>query len=208
MKPVYALISSVLMLLSASCTKKVDSAVYVLTKADSAKLDLTSYPEIRKEVISYMHATAPDREQPVAQYCNDDNVAVGPEGRRSIGVVTWKKGFEKEAVTFKKVVVVPGTEIVRLYNDGKTAVRNVLLDVTLDTPIDEVNLNVMRLETYIRTGNAWCMVAGQGTEPFDRNEVLIAQLLRLAGACLTGMLITFLVMRKRAIRLRSVGGKS
>ena len=187
------------LLVVTACTKKVDSAVYVLTKDDSTKLDLTSYPDIRREVIAYMHATAPDKPQSqnIAIDCSDDNVAVGPEGRRSIGVAKWKKGFEKEEVTFKKVEVVPGTEIVRLYNDGNTAVRNVLLDVTLGTPIGEMNLNVMRLETYIKKGDKWCMVAGQGTEPFDRAEVLINQVLRLAVACLIGALLTFLVMRRR-----------
>jgi hypothetical protein len=163
----HALFFTSILLLSA-CDQKVDNSVYVLTKDDSAKLDLTSYPEIRKEVTEYMHATAPDKTVTAEMFegCSEDVVAVGPDGRRSIGGIKWKKNFEKEAVTFKKVVIVPGTEIIRLYNEGKTAVRSVLINVTLGTPIGEVNLDVMRSETYIKKGNQWCMVAGQGTEPY------------------------------------------
>ena len=50
------------MLLVSACSQKVDHSVYVLTKEDSTKLDLTSYPQIRKEVTEYMHATAPDKQ--------------------------------------------------------------------------------------------------------------------------------------------------
>lgn len=163
-----SLYASIIIILSLSaCTEKVDSKIYVLTKADSTKLDLMSYPEIRKEVVEYMHHIAPDKkkshEEDTGMNCKDDIVAVGPEGLRSIGHAKWKKNVDDAKVTFKKVIVVPGTEIVRLYNGGNTAVRNVLMDVTLDTPIGEVNLDVIRLETYIKNGDTWCMVAGQGT---------------------------------------------
>lgn len=192
---------TIVILSLSACTKKVDSKIYVLTKADSAKLDLTSYPEIRKEVLAYMHKIAPDKakshEEDSGMNCKDDNVAVGPEGLRSIGHAKWKKNFDDRKVSFKKVVIVPGTEIVRLYCGGKTAVRNVLLDVTLDTPIGEVNLDVMRLETYIKNGDTWCMVAGQGTQPFDREAVMQVLLFRILGAFLVGCLITYLIMRWR-----------
>ena len=61
-----------------------------------------------------------------------------------------EKNAQNDGIVFKKVIVVPGTEIVRLYNDGKTAVRNVLLDVTLGTPIGEMNLDVMRRRLVLK----------------------------------------------------------
>jgi hypothetical protein len=159
MKPTFFILSALLILLSA-CQKKVDHQLYLLTKADSSVLDLTSNPEVRKEVIAYMHAIAPDKPgvSQVTSICADDLVAVGPEGLRSISGGIWKKNAANDGIVFKKVIVAPGTEIVRLYNDGKTAVRNVLLDVTLGTPVGEMNLDVMRLETYIKKGDHWCMV--------------------------------------------------
>ena len=158
MKPIPVLFCALLIVLS-GCEKKVAHKVYVLTKADSANLDLTNDPEVRKEVIAYMHAIAPDKPAAVqfTSQCTDDLVAVGPEGLRSISGGVWKKHAEDDGIVFKKVIVVPGTEIVRIYNDGQTAVRNVLLDVTLGTPVSEMNLDVMRLETYIKkaTMGAW-----------------------------------------------------
>ena len=202
-RSIYVLIIVILSL--SACTKKVDNKIYVLTKADSAKLNLTTYPEIRKEVIEYMHKNLPDKkkshEKDSETNCKDDIVAVGPEGLRSIGHAKWKKNFDDDKVTFKKVIIVPGTEIVRLYNGGNTAVRNVLMDVTLDTPIGEVNLDVMRLETYIKNGDTWCMVAGQGTQPFDRGAVMKLLLMRLGGAFLVGCLVMYLIMRWRRSKI-------
>jgi hypothetical protein len=203
MKPTFFILSALLILLSA-CQKKVDHQLYLLTKADSSVLDLTSNPEVRKEVIAYMHAIAPDKPgvSQVTSICADDLVAVGPEGLRSISGGIWKKNAANDGIVFKKVIVAPGTEIVRLYNDGKTAVRNVLLDVTLGTPVGEMNLDVMRLETYIKKGDHWCMVAGQGTVPYDRIDVMKTLVIRIVMAFITGLLIMFLVMRRKLNKLK------
>ncbi|MBD1395079.1 hypothetical protein [Mucilaginibacter glaciei] len=203
MKPILFLLSALLMVLSA-CEKKVDHKVYLLTKADSTQLDLTSNPEVRKEVIAYMHAIAPDKPgaAKLTAASSADLVAVGPEGLRSISGGAWKKNAENDGIVFKNVIVVPGTEIVRLYNDGKTAVRNVLLDVTLGTPVGEMNLDVMRLETYIKKGDYWCMVAGQGTMPFDRLDVMKTLVIRILLAFITGLLIMFLIMRRKLNKLK------
>lgn len=203
MKPIPLILFALLMVLSA-CEKKVAHNVYVLTKVDSANLDLTSNPEVRKEVIAYMHAIAPDKPEAVqfTSQCTDDLVAVGPEGLRSISGGVWKKHAKDDGIVFKKVIVVPGTEIVRIYNDGQTAVRNALLDVTLGTPVGEINLDVMRLETYIKKGDHWCMVAGQGTVPFDRMDRMKTLVIRIVLAFITGMLIMFLIMRRKLNKLK------
>ncbi|GLU54404.1 hypothetical protein Dfri01_38650 [Dyadobacter frigoris] len=192
------------MLVLSACDKKVDHQAYLLSKADSSALDLTGNPEIRKEVIAYMHAIAPDKPASgqITSGCGDDLVAVGPEGLRSISGGVWKKNTEQDGISFKSVIVVPGTEIVRLYNDGKTAVRNVLLDVTLNTPVGEMNLDVMRLETYIKKGDQWCMIAGQGTMPFDRMDVMKTLIIRLALAFTSGLLIMFLIMKRKLNKLK------
>ena len=152
MKPTLFILCALLFVLSA-CEKKIDYQVYKLTKADSSVLDLTSNTQVRKEVIAYMHAIAPDKPgvSQVTLGCADDLVAVGPEGLRSISGGIWKKNAQNDdGIVFKKVIVVPGTEIVRLYNDGKTAVRNVLLDVKLGTPIGEMNLAAMRRKLMLK----------------------------------------------------------
>ncbi|MCO5935898.1 hypothetical protein NAF17_10115 [Mucilaginibacter sp. RB4R14] len=203
MKPIPLMFCALLIVLSA-CEKKIDHQVYLLTNADSSALNLTGNPEVRKEVIAYMHAIAPDKPGAarLTSQCTDDLVAVGPEGLRSISGGVWKKNAEKDGIIFKKVLVVPGTEIVRLYNDGNTAVRNVLLDVTLGTPAGEMNLDVMRLETYIKKGAHWCMVAGQGTVPYDRMDVMKTLVIRIVLAFVAGLLIMFLVMRRKLNKLK------
>jgi len=203
MKPALFILCALLIIIS-SCEKKVNHKVYLLTKADSANLDLASNPEVRKEVIAYMHSIAPDKPgaTQITTLCSNDLVAVGPEGLRSIGGTVWKKNAENDGIVFKKVIVAPGTEVVRLYNDGKTAVRNVLLDVTLGTPVGEMKLDVMRLETYIKKGDHWCMVAGQGTVPFDRMDVTKTLIIRILIAFITGLLIMFLIMRRKLNKLK------
>ena len=88
-----------------------DMTKYKLTKEDSTRIDLTSYPDIRKELIALRSANVPDSAftRKKVNDCTDDMVAVGPAGERSIGNEQWKKGFEKNAVSFKKVALIPNS---------------------------------------------------------------------------------------------------
>ncbi len=172
---------------------------YKLTKEDSTRIDLNSYSKERKELVDYMMSRMPNKAfaTHVIPECTDDNVAVGPAGERSIGVEKWKKGFQKQDVTFKKVDIIPETTIIRFYNEGKTAVVNLVLNVTLNTPVGEINLNVLRLETWIKKGNQWCMVAGQGTEAVDYGDGFKTLVSRILAAFFTGLIIMYLFMRWR-----------
>ena len=127
---IFTLLTTVLL---SSCKKGLDMSKYKLTKEDSTRIDLTSYLEIREELIALRMANVPDNAftRKKANDCMDDMVAVGTAGERSIGNEQWKKGFEKNAVSFKKVELIPNSDIVRIYNKGKTAVMNYVVNVTL-----------------------------------------------------------------------------
>ncbi len=196
--------STLTVLFLSSCKKEMDMGKYKLTKEDSTRIDLKSYPEIRKELIALRSANVPDSafKPKKANDCMDDMVAVGPAGERSIGNEQWKKGFEKNAVSFKKVELIPNSDIVRIYNEGKTAVLNYVVNVTFDTPAGDFNLNVCRVETYIKKGDVWCMVAGQGTQPADWGDEFFTWILRIIAAFFTGLIFMFLIMRWRLNKLR------
>jgi hypothetical protein len=187
-----------------SCKKDLDMSKYKLTKEDSTRIDLTSYPELRKELIALRSANVPDSAFKIkkANDCMDDMVAVGPAGERSIGNEQWKKGFEKNAISFKKVELIPSSDIVRIYNEGKTAVMNYVVNVTFDTPAGDFNLNVCRVETYIKKGDIWCMVAGQGTQPADWGDEFFTWVLRASAAFFAGLIIMYLLMRWRFNKLK------
>lgn len=187
-----------------SCKKTMDMGKFKLTKEDSTRIDLTSFPEIRKELIALRSANVPDSAftGKKANDCMDDMVAVGPAGERSIGNEQWKKGFEKNAVSFKKVELIPNSDIVRVYNEGKTAVMNYVVNVTFDTPAGDFNLNVCRVETYIKKGDVWCLVAGQGTMPADWGDEFLTWVLRAVAAFFAGLIIMYLLMRWRFNKLK------
>ena len=189
-----------------SCKKELDMTKYKLTKEESTRIDLNSYPEIRKELIALRMANVPNKafEKHKANDCKDDMVAVGPAGERSIGNEQWKKGFTKNAVSFKKVELIPNSDIVRIYNEGKTAVMNYVVNVTFDTPAGDFNLNVCRAETYIKKGDIWCMVAGQGTMPADWGDEFFTWVLRAVAAFFAGLIVMYLIMRWKFNKLKKV----
>lgn len=197
MKTIYTLAFALLIVALSACEKKIDMNKYRLTKADSTKLDLVSYPDARKAVMDMRADRSNKASKTKPAPCTDDHVAVGPEGLRSIGFEQWNENMKKAAVTFKSVELIPGSMIARIYNEGKTAVLNYVVNVTLDTPAGEINLNVCRLETYLKKGDYWCMVAGQGTQPVDFGDVFLTQVLRIAGAFAVGLLLMFLLMRQK-----------
>ena len=198
---IFTLLTTVLL---SSCKKGLDMSKYKLTKEDSTRIDLTSYLEIREELIALRMANVPDNAftRKKANDCMDDMVAVGPACERSIGNEQWKKGFEKNAVSFKKVELIPNSDIVRIYNEGKTAVMNYVVNVTFDTPAGDFNLNVCRVETYIKKGDVWCMVAGQGTMPADWGDEFLTWVLRAVSAFFVGLTIMYLIMRWRFNKLK------
>ena len=87
----------------------------------------------------------------------------------SFGIEQWKKGFEDKHATFKSVIPVPGTYILRVYN-GDAAVKNMTLDVVFDSPEGELYITVIRTEIYIKQNGKWYFVSGQGTGKMSEAE--------------------------------------
>lgn len=131
----------------------------LLTTAAFAQLDTLSYPAERQQIRALLHQ--PGGYRPAAT-CRD-MVAVGPKGDISFSEAEWRAAQAKEKVVFRSVGPVPGSEIIRIYN-GTSAVVNWLADVRLTVAGKDVALKVRRLEVFIKQGNTWCRVAGQGTQ--------------------------------------------
>jgi hypothetical protein len=129
----------------------------ITTAAAYAQIDTVSYPEQRKQLLELLHKSGPGTEKSCG-----DLVAVGPKGDISLSRKEWVAAQSKEQVVFRSVRIVPGTEIVRIY-DGTAAVVNSLADVALAVGGRDINLKLRRLEVYHKTPAGWCMVAGQGT---------------------------------------------
>ncbi len=91
-----------------------------------------------------------------------------------MGLRLGKKGFTDVGATFKSVTPVPGTHVLRVYN-GDAAVRNVMLDVVFDTPGGDMNIRVVRTETYIKIKGRWYFVSGQGTRVMSPEELTATQ---------------------------------
>lgn len=131
----------------------------LLTSAAFAQMDTISYAAERQQIRALLHQ--PGGYRPPAS-CRD-MVAVGPKGDISFSEAEWRAAQAKEKVIFKSVSPVPGSEIIRVYN-ANSAVVNWLADVRLMVAGKDVALKVRRLEVFIKQGNAWCRVAGQGTQ--------------------------------------------
>ena len=130
--------------------------------AGRTQIDTTAWPEQRKELLQLLHTSGPGKEKSCG-----DLVAVGPKGDLSLSRQQWIEAQKKQQVVFKSVRVVPGSEIVRVY-DKTCGVANFLLEVFLVVAGKDVTIKVRRLEVYHYTGTGWCMVAGQGTEVDER----------------------------------------
>jgi len=125
-----------------------------------AQIDTVSYPQERRQIRAILHG--PPGGTNGAAACND-LVAVGAKGDISFSAQQWKGVQTQGKIVFKAVKLVPGTEIIRIYN-GTSAVVNWLADVQLSVDGHDVALKVRRLEVYEKKAGGWCRVAGQGTE--------------------------------------------
>lgn len=123
-----------------------------------SQLDTASFPEQRRELLQLIHESGPGKEKSCGDW-----VAVGPKGDISFNRPQWIEAQKKQKVVFKSMRLVPGSEIVRVY-DKTTGVVNFLLEVSLVVAGKDLTIKVRRLEVYHHTADGWCMVAGQGTE--------------------------------------------
>lgn len=124
------------------------------------KYNTTNYPDDRNAINALRNL--PDS----ATHLNDDYIAVGPEGHISYGLEQWQQGFKATGVKFKAVRPVMGASFMRVYN-GDTAVKNMIADIVFDTPKGDMNITVIRTETYIKENGKWYFVGGQGTKKSD-----------------------------------------
>lgn len=127
------------------------------------KYDTTNYPEDRKFINSISNIFDPSLS------LNDNSISIGADGSIAYGLDEELKKFERNGMTFKSVVSVPGTELVRIFN-GHTAIKTKVADVVFSTPEGDLHFKVIRAETYIKENGKWYYVLGQGTNFLTQEE--------------------------------------
>lgn len=127
------------------------------------KYDTTNYPEDRKFINSISNIFDPSLS------LNDNSLSIGADGSIAYGLDEELKKFERNGMTFKSVVSVPGTELVRIFN-GHTAIKTKVADVVFSTPEGDLHFKVIRAETYIKENGKWYYVLGQGTNFLTQEE--------------------------------------
>ena len=130
----------------------------------SGKYNTTNYPEDRKEIKALgMLADS-------TAYLNDDYISVGAEGMVYYGTLQEENSFKKHDVKFKSITPVQGTEIIRIF-DGRTAVKNAILNVVFSSPKGELHIKVIRSTTFVKQMGKWYIVFGQGTQVQTETEL-------------------------------------
>lgn len=127
------------------------------------KYDTTNYPEDRKFINSISNIFDPSLS------LNDNSISIGADGSIAYGLAEEFQKFARNGMTFKSVVYVPGTELVRIFN-GQTAIKTKVADVVFSTPDGDLHFKVIRAETYIKDNGKWYFVLGQGTNFMTQEE--------------------------------------
>lgn len=127
------------------------------------KYDTTNYPEDRKFINSISNIFDPSLS------LHDNSISIGADGSISYGLEEEMQKFARNGMTFKSVVSVPGTELVRIFN-GQTAIKTKVADVVFSTPDGDLHFKVIRAETYIKENGKWYYVLGQGTNFMTQEE--------------------------------------
>lgn len=127
------------------------------------KYDTTNYPEDRKFINSISNIFDSSLS------LNDNSISIGADGSIAYGLKEEFQKFARNGMTFKSVVTVPGTELVRIFN-GQTAIKTKIADVVFSTPEGDLHFKVIRAETYIKDNGKWYYVLGQGTNFMTQEE--------------------------------------
>lgn len=127
------------------------------------KYDTTNYPKDRKFINSISNIFDPSLS------LNDNSISIGADGSIAYGLEEEFQKFARNGMTFKSVVSVPGTELVRIFN-GRTAIKTKVADVVFTTPDGDLHFKVIRAETYIKQKGKWYFVLGQGTNFMTQAE--------------------------------------
>ena len=127
------------------------------------KYDTINYPEDRKFINSISNIFDPSLS------LNDNSISIGADGSIAYGLEEEFQKFARNGMTFKSVVTVPETELVRIFN-GQTAIKTKVADVVFSTPDGDLHFKVIRAETYIKDNGKWYYVLGQGTNFMTQEE--------------------------------------
>ncbi len=127
------------------------------------KYDTTNYPEDRAFIASISNIFDPSLS------LNDNSISIGADGSIAYGLEEEFQKFARNGMTFKSVVSVPGTELIRIFN-GQTAIKTKVADVVFSTPDGDLHFKVIRSETYIKDNGKWYYVLGQGTNFMTQEE--------------------------------------
>lgn len=127
------------------------------------KYDTINYPEDRKFINSISNIFDPSLS------LNDNSISIGADGSIAYGLEEEFQKFARNGMTFKSVVSVPGTELLRIFN-GHTAIKTKVADVVFSTPDGDLHFKVIRAETYIKENGKWYFVLGQGTNFMTQEE--------------------------------------
>ena len=127
------------------------------------KYDTTNYPKDREFINSISNIFDPSLS------LNDNSISIGADGSISYGLEEELQKFVRNGMTFKSVVSVPGTELVRIFN-GRTAIKTKVADVVFSTPDGDLHFKVIRAETYIKQKGKWYFVLGTGTNFMTQEE--------------------------------------
>ena len=127
------------------------------------KYDTTNYPKDREFINSISNIF--DKSLSL----NDNSISIGADGSIAYGLEEEFQKFERNGMSFKSVVSVPGTELVRIFN-GTTAIKTKVADVVFSTPEGDLHFKVIRAETYIKQDGKWYFVLGQGTNFMTQEE--------------------------------------
>ena len=129
----------------------------------AGKYDTTNYPKDREFINSISNIFDPSLS------LDDNSISIGADGSISYGLEEEFQKFARNGMTFKSVVSVPGTELVRIFN-GTTAIKTKVADVVFSTPEGDLHFKVIRAETYIKQNDKWYFVLGQGTNFMTQEE--------------------------------------
>ena len=127
------------------------------------KYDTTNYPKDRKIINDISNIF--DKSLSL----NDNSVSIGADGKISYGIEAELQTFVNDSISFKSVMPVPRTELLRIFN-GTTAIKTKVADVVFDSPKGEVHFKVIRCETFIKQKGKWYFVMGQGTNVMTQEE--------------------------------------
>jgi hypothetical protein len=180
-----------------SSDKPIESTFPSLSKSDSSAFNLANFEversEIRKQFPFEIFEMS--KFDSLNGFTND-MINTAPNGVMNLGWTNEKRIYDpKTEVHFTNLQLVPNTEIIRVYNEGKTAIRNALADVTLQTPIGKTRLPVLRTDIFIKTNDKWFWVGGHGSESYDYFERTIKSVLYPVVAFIFGLLLNFFYRR-------------